>query len=90
MAKRARLEIIRDILIIIKNHHNSIKPTPLLRQSNLSTAGFKEYFSELLEKGLVKETRNKRGEKVICLTEKGFRFLDKYKTIVSFIEEFEL
>ena len=89
MAKRNKLEIIKDILTIIHSNHNSIKSTPLLRQSNISTARFKEYFNELVEKKFIKEVNNKKS-KSISLTDKGFKFLEKYKTIVNFIEEFEL
>jgi predicted transcriptional regulator len=89
MVKRGKLEIIKDILEIIKANHNSIKPTPLLRKSNISSARFKEYFSELIEKDFVHEIDHK-GEKFLSLTDKGFLFLEKYKTIISFIEEFEL
>jgi predicted transcriptional regulator len=89
MAKRGKLEIIKDILKIIQENRNSIKPTPLLRKSNLSSARFKEYFIELLDKKFVKEFNHKE-EKFISLTEKGFKFLEKYKTIINFIDEFEL
>lgn len=89
MAKRGRLEIIRDILRIIQEHKNSIKPTPLLRKSKISSKRFQEYFSELLQKGFVRERIDRKGT-VIALTEKGFTFLDRYKAIVNFIEEFEL
>lgn len=89
MAKRGKLDIMKDILSIIHQNHNSIKITPLIRQSNMSSARFKEYYSELLEKKLVKEISN-RGNKFLSLTDKGQRFLEKYKTIVSFIDEFEL
>lgn len=89
MAKRGRLEIIYDILKVISQNKNLIKFTPLLRKSNISTSRFKEYFSELLEKELVIEVVRKN-DKFVSLTEKGFRFLEKYMSIVSFIEEFEL
>jgi len=89
MAKRNKFEIIKDILTIIHSNHNSIKPTPLLRQSNISTARFKEYFNELLEKKFIKEVANK-DNKSVSLTDKGFKFLEKYKTIIDFIEEFGL
>ena len=89
MAKRGKLDIMKDILSIIHQSHDSIKITPLIRQSNMSSARFKEYYSELIEKKLVKEISN-NGNKFISLTDKGHRFLEKYKTIVSFIEEFEL
>lgn len=89
MAKRNRLEIIRDILKIVQEHKNSIKPTPLLRHSNISSAKFKEYFSELLRKEFIKEINTNDGKR-ITLTDKGFQYLEKYKTIIGFIEEFEL
>lgn len=89
MVKRERLEIIYDILKIIYSNSNSIKPTPLLRKSNISTARFKEYFTELLGRNFIKEVSHKGG-KFIALTEKGFKFLEKYKTIINFIDEFEL
>ena len=87
MAKRNKLEIIKDILKIIQDNH-SIKPTPLLRRSNISSSRFKEYYLDLLEKEFIKETPGKN--KKIILTEKGHRYLEKYSTIINFIDEFEL
>ena len=89
MPKRNRLEIINDILDIIREHNNSIKPTPLLRFSNMSTQRFEEYYRELLEKNLVREEIDKKGRRFITLTDKGFSFLQKYQSIIGFIEEFE-
>ena len=88
--KRERLEVIRDILKIIKDHHNSIKTTPLLRKSGLSSKNFSGYFKELLSKNLIQETTDKKGKKQITLTEKGFKYILKYEKIHGFIEEFEL
>ena len=88
--RRDRLEVVYDILKIIRQHHNSIKPTPLMRYSNLSSQSFSEYLSELLEKGFVKEIIDEKGKKFLTLTDKGFRYLEKYKLILGFIEEFEL
>lgn len=88
--KRERLEVIYDILRIINNHNNSIKPTPLLRYSNLSSQSFLEYLKELLEKGFVKELLDKKNRKYLTLTDKGFKYLEEYKRIIGFIDEFEL
>lgn len=88
--KRDRLEVIYDILDIIRNQHNSIKATPLLRYSNLSSQRFSEYFNELIEKEFVKELVDEKGKKYITLTDKGFEYLEKYKTILKFIDDFEL
>ncbi len=89
MAKRGRLEIIKDILSIIQSNQNSIKITPLIRKSNLSSSNFYEYHSELLEKNFIKEA-TRSNNKFISLTDKGLKFLEKYKTIIRFIDEFEL
>jgi len=89
MTKRGKLEIIKDILSTIKENHNSIKSTPLIRHSNISSLRFKEYYSELIEKKFIQQFEHK-GEKFISLTEKGNQFLEKYKIIVNFIDEFEL
>jgi predicted transcriptional regulator len=88
--KRDRLEVIFDILKIISENNNSIKPTPLLRYSNLSTNSFKNYYQELLGKELVKEIHDKKDKKFIILTNKGYLYLEKYKMIFSFIREFDL
>jgi predicted transcriptional regulator len=86
--KRGKLEIIRDILKIV-NEKRSIKTTPLLRKSNLSSKRFYEYLQDLIKRDFLKEVELKSG-KEIQLTEKGRRYLERYNSIVSFIEEFEL
>jgi len=89
MPKRERLEIIKEILEIVRDNR-MIRKTPLLRKSNLSSQRFTEYFQELSNKGFITESINKEGKKVYSLSEKGFRFLEKYRTIIGFIDEFEL
>ncbi|MBL7054349.1 hypothetical protein ISS05_01170 [Candidatus Woesearchaeota archaeon] len=88
--KRDRLEVIYDFLKIIQDNHNSIKPTPLLRKTNLSSQSFLEYYKELLSGGFIRDIYNKQNKKFITLTDKGFKYLGKYKTIIGFIGEFEL
>lgn len=89
MVKRGRLEIIYDILNFIQKEYGEIKYTPLLRKSNLSSSRFKDYFSELIRKDFVKVNINKN-QKLVIITNKGKRFLEKYQSISNFIEEFEL
>ena len=88
--KRDRISVIYDILTIVRDHQNSIKPTPLLRYSNLSSNSFSDYYKELVSKELIKEIQDKKGKKYVTLTDKGFMFLEKYKLILGFIDEFEL
>ena len=76
MVKRGKIEIMRAILQLIQEHKNFIKPTPLLRKSGLSSLRFKDYYLELLERGLVRElTQNEN--KYVLLTDKGLRFLER-------------
>lgn len=89
MAKRSRLEIIYDILRIIQENKNLIKITPLIRRSNVSSSKFKEYFDELIEKDFVRTIKTRDGKRII-LTDKGFRYLEKYREIINFIDEFGL
>jgi predicted transcriptional regulator len=88
MVKRGKLEIIKDILGIIRDS-KIIKVTPLIRRANLSTTGFKEYYREILEKEFVEERELKNG-KYILISEKGILFLEKYQSIKRFIEDFDL
>jgi predicted transcriptional regulator len=88
--KRDRLKVIYDILKIIKDNKNSIKPTPLLRYSNLSTKSFNDYMNELVKNEFIKQVIDKKDKKVFTLTDKGFRYLEKYRMIVGFIEDFGL
>ncbi len=88
--RRERLEVIFDILKLISDNNNSIKPTPLLRRSNLSSSGFFEYYNELIAKGLIREMMDGSARKYVTLTDKGFQYLEKYRQIRGFIDEFEL
>ena len=87
--RRDRLAVIHDILKIIRDNKNSIKPTPLLRKSNLSSQGFAEYYGELISGGFIQE-RELKGRRTISLTDKGFKYIEKYRSILNFIDEFEL
>ncbi|MBN2067968.1 MAG: winged helix DNA-binding protein [Candidatus Diapherotrites archaeon] len=88
--KRNRLEIIYTILGIVRQNTNSIRPTPLLRYTNISSQSFSEYYKELLEKGFLREELDRKQRKFVSLTDKGFKFLEKYRVLKGFIEEFEL
>lgn len=90
MGKRDKLEIIRDILKILKDNYGHMKSTPLLRKSNLSSKRFADYRSELLNRGLIQEIEEKKLGKQILITPKGMEFLEKYRTIINFVNEFDL
>ena len=80
--KRERLEIIKD--------SRKIKPTRLLYASNLSPQMFKDYVDELLNKNFVQIEEEDKGKKTFLITNKGRDFLNEYKEIENFIENFGL
>ncbi|ABE51602.1 winged helix-turn-helix domain-containing protein [Methanococcoides burtonii] len=88
--KRSRLEIIRDILKVIRESNNSISPTKLQRFSNLSFQMFEEYVKDLEKKGLIEAKPYKEKRKIYSLTDKGRTFLDKYQDFVNFLADFGL
>ncbi|HLG25115.1 MAG TPA: winged helix-turn-helix domain-containing protein [Candidatus Nanoarchaeia archaeon] len=87
--KRDRLQIIYDILSVIKEKNGKIKPTNVLYKSNLSNQMFVEYMNELTQKGFISEN-NINGGKTYSLTQKGFDYLNKYQMIVDFTSSFGL
>ena len=86
--KRERLEVIKDILNVIRDSRK-IKPTRLLYASNLSPQMFKDYVDELLEKKFVK-VEEEDGKKTFSITPKGNEFLQEYKVIERFVDNFGL
>ncbi len=88
--KRERLEVIFDILKVIRQNNNLIRPTKLLFASNLSPQMFKEYKKELIEKELIEQNNDKNKKTTFSLTKKGYEFLEKYTIVQDFIENFGL
>ncbi|KYC52084.1 MAG: hypothetical protein AMQ22_00988 [Candidatus Methanofastidiosum methylothiophilum] len=88
--KRNKLEVIYDILKKIIEKGNAVRITPLARYSNLSPQSFNEYYYELLNKDLIKINKDKKGNKIISVTDRGFKYLQEYRVVMRFIDEFEL
>lgn len=87
--KRERLEVIKDILKSIKDNRN-IKPTRLLYASNLSPQMFKDYINELISKKFISLDIDKKDKKTFSLTKKGQEFLQEYRVIENFVDNFGL
>ena len=85
--KRTRLEIIRDILEVIRSRQGRIKPTHILYKSNLSHQMMEEYLSELIKGNLIREEK-KGNSKTYFITEKGQKYLSQYAVIASFTSSF--
>jgi len=87
--KRNRLEIIKDILEVIKSRNGKIKPTHILYKSNLSHQMMEEYLAELKEKDFIKEIKTEKSRSYL-VTEKGMEYLNRYKMVSDFTETFGL
>ena len=87
--KRERLDVIKDVLMSIRNNRN-IKPTRLLYASNLSPQMFKEYINELISKGFIRLDISEEEKKTFSLTNKGNNFLEEYRVIENFVKSFGL
>ena len=88
--KRERLEVIHDILMAMRDSGHTIKPTRLQYASNLSPQMFRDYVAELEEKGFIEMVLDKKSKKLYRITVKGLKFLEEYKVIVQFIDNFGL
>ena len=88
MKKRDRLQVIHDILKAIEEKNGKIKPTHILYKSNLSHQMMEEYLAELIQKKFVEEEI--KSGKTYKLTKKGFEYINKYKLIEDFINNFGL
>jgi predicted transcriptional regulator len=87
--KRTRLEIMHDILVVVKSRNGKIKPTHILYKSNLSYQMMDEYLKFLIEQSFLIEKKLKRG-KTYEITQKGREFLQKYSMITEFTTSFGL
>ena len=87
--KRTKLEVIYDILTVIRSKNGKIKPTHILYKSNLSYQMMDEYLTELIRKGFIRETLEKKNKSYL-LTDKGFSFLEKYTLVKEFTTSFGL
>jgi predicted transcriptional regulator len=87
--KRNRLEVIKDILEVIRNRNGRIKPTHILYKSNLSYQMMEDYLSELKGKRFITEIKQPKG-KTYAITDKGIQYLQQYKTLSEFTQSFGL
>jgi len=87
--KRERLNVIKDILKVIQENRK-VKPTRLLYSSNLSPQMFKDYINELIKKKFIRLESDEKERKTFSLTKKGQEFLQEYRVIENFVENFGL
>jgi len=87
--KRNKLEVIRDILLVIRSRNGKARPTQILYKSNLSHTMMKEYLEYLIKNKFIKEEYDKN-KKLYAITPKGNKYLEEFNTIVNFMDSFGL
>lgn len=87
--KRTRLEVIRDILQVVRDRNGKIKPTHILYKSNLSHPMMEDYLKELIGKEFIVEHKGPQGKRY-SITDKGLQYLAKYRSIMEFTQSFGL
>lgn len=88
MKKRDKLEIMKDILQIIFDRGDRLKPTHIMYKANLSHQMLVEYTNELVEKELIEIVEE--GRKIHRITNKGRDFLRDYKMMRGFMDSYGL
>lgn len=88
MKKRTKLEVIKDLLIVLKDTEKT-KITRLIYKANLSNNSIKPYIEELVKNGLM-DSHQESGKKIFKITQKGFKFLEEYNKIKVFSESYGL
>jgi len=83
------MDIISDMLKMIKERDGKIKPTHLMYKANLSHNQMKLYLSELIEKGLAEKNSSEKANEIV-ITKKGRDFLLKYVQMKEFEDVFGL
>lgn len=89
MKKRARLEIVCDILFFIKSQTYGAKPTHILYKANLSPKLLSQYLKMMARDNLIKkiEENNKVRYRI---TKRGIEFLNKVKSLDKMCHIIEL
>ena len=89
MKKRNKIEIVYDILEVIRINNSHIKTTQILSKANLSHVKLKVFLEELEGNGLI-EIHEEKKHKYYQLSKKGYEYLDKLKQMKKFMEVFEI
>lgn len=88
MKKRTKLEVIKDMLLILREN-KKVKITHLIYKANLSNNSIKPYIEDLLKNQLIEEFKD-QNKKFFRITNKGYDFLEEFNKMKIFSESYGL
>ena len=88
--KRIKVEIIQNMLEIIRSRDGNIKPTQVMYKANLSYQMLSVYMSDITIKGFIVENTDKKGRRTYSITERGNSFLIDYNVMRNFLDSYNL
>ncbi|MCD6492828.1 MAG: hypothetical protein J7K36_03375 [Archaeoglobaceae archaeon] len=86
--KRNRLEILKDILLVVFESKDGVKKTKIMQGAYLDWRNFKRYFDFLIENDFLDVTVNKTAnntDRIYIITDKGKELLVKLVELDNFI-----
>ena len=89
-AKRSKVAIMHDILLLIRSKDGEARPTLIMYKANLSHQMLTEYMNEITQKGFILENIDKKGRRTYTVTDKGHEFIKDYQQIKKFFESYGL
>ncbi|RJQ22283.1 hypothetical protein C4580_01075 [Candidatus Woesearchaeota archaeon] len=87
--KRAKIDIVYDMLKAALDKGGRILPTHLLYKSNLSHQRMKVYIDELMQRKLLAQTEHK-GKMHYEITDEGRKFVADFAKVKEFTQAFGL
>ena len=87
--KRNKVDIVNDMLRIIRENGDKVKKTHLMYKANLSHKQMESYISELVKNNLIEKNTSEK-KYFIKVTKKGDDFLVKYTQVKEFEKTFGL
>ncbi|MEK6859253.1 MAG: winged helix-turn-helix domain-containing protein [Nanoarchaeota archaeon] len=88
MKKRTRLEVIRDLLVVLQRN-KQVKITHLIYKANLSNNSIKPYINYLLKNNLAEQVIVDE-KRMFKITPHGNGFLEEFNKIKIFSESYGL
>ena len=83
---KEHLELMQDILMDVKK---GVELEKLAHSKGVNQARCDRYLTNMLNEGFIKKEA-KKGKEILSITEKGEKFLNKYKVIRKFVDNFRL